>query len=77
MDGPQPEGGKTTVAINIFDLVLLKVENSVGTPDYLWREPSPNSENCTRILGSVFLQLLIHMGQFLQDGNFCYLMLLF
>ena len=25
MDGPQPEGTKTTVAINIFDLVLLKV----------------------------------------------------
>ena len=25
MDGPQPEGSKTTVAMNIFDLVLLKV----------------------------------------------------
>ena len=25
MDGPQPEGSKTTIAMNIFDLVLLKV----------------------------------------------------
>jgi hypothetical protein len=40
------------VAINVFDWVLLTVTNATGTDPYLWREKSPNSEACTRILGN-------------------------
>ena len=50
-DGPQPEGTKTTQSIAISDLVLLKVENAAGTPDFVWEEPFPNSEEATRVAG--------------------------
>ena len=40
-DGPQPEGTKTTQSIAISDLVLLKVQNAAGTPDFVWEEPFP------------------------------------
>ena len=54
MTGPQPEGKKTTVAINIFDMMLLSMNNTnAGTPNYLWREPTPNSEFATRVIGRV------------------------
>ena len=50
--GPEPEGKKTTLAINLFDLSLVEVINATeGTPDFCWREPNPNSEFCTRVLG--------------------------
>ena len=53
MSGPQPDGKKTTMAINIFDLVLLKVENAgPWAPEFCWREPLPNSEHCTRVIGN-------------------------
>ena len=53
MSGPQPDGKKTTLAINIFDLVLLKVENAgPWAPEFCWREPLPNSEHCTRVIGN-------------------------
>ena len=50
-DGPQPEGAKTTQSIAINDLVLLKVYNAEGTPDFVWEEPFPNSEEATRVAG--------------------------
>ena len=50
-DGPQPEGTKTTIALNIFDMILLTMKNGVGTDEYSWEEPTPNSEFATRILG--------------------------
>ena len=50
-NGPQPEGSKTTIALNIFDLMLLSINNAIGTDDYSWKEPTPNSEFATRILG--------------------------
>ena len=50
-DGPQPEGTKTTQSIAISDLVLLKVQNAAGTPDFVWEEPFPNSEEATRVAG--------------------------
>ena len=50
-DGPQPEGTKTTIALNIFDMMLLTMKNGVGTDEYSWEEPTPNSEFATRILG--------------------------
>ena len=39
------------MAINVFDWALLTVTNATGTDPYSWREPFPNSEACTRILG--------------------------
>ena len=50
-NGPQPEGSKTTIALNIFDLMLLSMNNATGTEKYSWKEPTPNSEFATRILG--------------------------
>ena len=55
-DGPEPEGTKTTIALNIFDLMLLDMENAVGSRDYSWKEPKPNSEFATRILGNIALK---------------------
>ena len=53
MDGPKPEGTKTTVAINIFDIMLLTMKNhDPGTEHYTCKEATPNSEFATRVLGS-------------------------
>jgi hypothetical protein len=53
MAGPEPEGRKTTVAINIFDLILLSMRNNEpGTEHYVWKEATPNSEFATRVLGT-------------------------
>ena len=52
MEGPQPDGTKTTVAINIFDLMMLSMKNhDPGTKHYVWKEATPNSEFATRVLG--------------------------
>ena len=31
--------------------MLLSINNAIGTDDYSWKEPTPNSEFATRILG--------------------------
>ena len=52
MFGPEPDGKKTTVAINIFDLMLLSMRShEPGTEHYEWKEPTPNSQFATRVLG--------------------------
>ena len=52
MSGGEPEGKKTTIAINVFDLMLLSMWNQdPGTPHYEWKEPTPNSEFATRVIG--------------------------
>ena len=53
MEGPQPDGTKTTVAINIFDLMMLSMKNhDPGTEHYVWKEATPNSEFATQVLGT-------------------------
>ena len=70
-DGPQPDGTKTTCAICIYDLVLLSVVNAVGTDDFEWREPSPNSEACTRVIGKLVTTVVLIFLNGKQDQDNC------
>ena len=54
-NGPVPEGQRTTQAITLFDFLMLSVKSSIGTDDFLWKEPSPCSENVTRIRGIIYI----------------------
>jgi hypothetical protein len=48
--GPVPEKKNPTQSICLYDLMLLSVKSSVGTPHYEWREPTPCSDKVTRVL---------------------------
>ena len=51
VDGPVPEGTKSTQAILLVDMLLLSVTSGFATEEYSWAEQRPCSEKNTRVLG--------------------------